>query len=344
MPPLVDAAKLREECPRFRILIVGRANAGKTTICQKMCNTTELPVVRNKDGDVIHIDPSGERGIHNIDDEITYEANPGFVFHDSRGFESGTVEELTLMNEFIKQRSEGTELRQRLHAIWYCLPLDDARPIQPVEINFFEHGTDPVPVILIFTKLDGLLIHAESEIREEADPSDDEVEDLTNIWTDTYVTKVEATIKATRHPPTAFVRLKNMHRPGANCGDLVEQTASSITDGRLQLLFVSVQTINIKICIEYAARQLVKKVSTINVTLCTHWSLVSLILLEHSFWCNGEDFNTPLQEAATHYKASSQPATIEKILAQKPLPWIGMDEEGQITWLFNFPRPEQLQA
>ena len=33
-----DAAAIRAECPQFRILIIGKANAGKTTILRKVCN------------------------------------------------------------------------------------------------------------------------------------------------------------------------------------------------------------------------------------------------------------------------------------------------------------------
>jgi GTP-binding protein EngB required for normal cell division len=47
---LEELLKLRQQCPRFRVLVIGRANAGKTTICQKMCNTTDPPVVRGQDG------------------------------------------------------------------------------------------------------------------------------------------------------------------------------------------------------------------------------------------------------------------------------------------------------
>jgi GTPase SAR1 family protein len=39
------AQRVRERCGRFRILIIGRANAGKTTILQKVCNTTEEPEI-----------------------------------------------------------------------------------------------------------------------------------------------------------------------------------------------------------------------------------------------------------------------------------------------------------
>ena len=35
---------------KFRVLIIGRANAGKTSILQKVCDTTESPVVYRKKG------------------------------------------------------------------------------------------------------------------------------------------------------------------------------------------------------------------------------------------------------------------------------------------------------
>jgi len=34
----LSAEEIRRECPRFRILIIGKANAGKTTILRKVCN------------------------------------------------------------------------------------------------------------------------------------------------------------------------------------------------------------------------------------------------------------------------------------------------------------------
>jgi len=37
--------KLRKKFKCFRILILGRANAGKTTILQKVCNTDEEPMI-----------------------------------------------------------------------------------------------------------------------------------------------------------------------------------------------------------------------------------------------------------------------------------------------------------
>ena len=36
-----DPHDLRATYTRFRILVIGRANAGKTTLLQRVCNTTE---------------------------------------------------------------------------------------------------------------------------------------------------------------------------------------------------------------------------------------------------------------------------------------------------------------
>lgn len=40
-----EAMKLRAKYTRFRILVIGRANAGKTTLLKRVCNTTEEPSI-----------------------------------------------------------------------------------------------------------------------------------------------------------------------------------------------------------------------------------------------------------------------------------------------------------
>jgi len=44
------AENLRNRTPHFRVLIIGRANAGKTTILQRVCNTMEQPKIFNEKG------------------------------------------------------------------------------------------------------------------------------------------------------------------------------------------------------------------------------------------------------------------------------------------------------
>jgi len=49
---------------------------------------------------------------------MVFRSNPGFIFHDSRGFEAGDVSELGIVKDFIKEYSAKKKLKDRLHAIW----------------------------------------------------------------------------------------------------------------------------------------------------------------------------------------------------------------------------------
>ena len=42
---------IRAKYTRFRILVIGRANAGKTTLLQRVCNTTEDPCIYDKNNE-----------------------------------------------------------------------------------------------------------------------------------------------------------------------------------------------------------------------------------------------------------------------------------------------------
>jgi septin family protein len=53
--------EIKEKCGKFRILIIGRANAGKTTILQRVCDTTEDPEIYNKDGEKVGCDSDQAR-------------------------------------------------------------------------------------------------------------------------------------------------------------------------------------------------------------------------------------------------------------------------------------------
>ena len=54
----LDAAQIRAECPQFRILIIGKANAGKTTILRKVCNAKPdaKPIIYDAEGKEVRQD------------------------------------------------------------------------------------------------------------------------------------------------------------------------------------------------------------------------------------------------------------------------------------------------
>ena len=96
-----------------------------------------------------------QRGQHDIYDELIFTKHDGYIFHDSRGFEAGSKDELETVQEFVKNKSGQKRLRDRLHAIWlvfswiyscqftrsrllfrYCVPMDNDRP--SLDLKCFE--------------------------------------------------------------------------------------------------------------------------------------------------------------------------------------------------------------
>jgi hypothetical protein len=62
-----------------------------------------------------------QRGLHDINDELIFSNHNGYIFHDSRGFEAGSKDELEIVQEFVKRKSQEKRLSDRLHAIWFVL-------------------------------------------------------------------------------------------------------------------------------------------------------------------------------------------------------------------------------
>ncbi|KAG9055297.1 hypothetical protein FS842_002550 [Serendipita sp. 407] len=250
-----EAERIRSKCGKFRILIIGRANAGKTTILQRVCNTTENPVVyvKGEEVDPSILASSSDRGGHDIENELVFNNNRGFCFHDSRGFEAGGAKELLKVKEFIEKRAKECEISDRLHAIWYCIPMDDSRPFTMAESQFFsECGTGDVPVIAIFTKFDALDNRAFNKLKKEGKSRRESRELATQrAVVDFEAIYLKMMYKYT-HPPKAHVYLRDMNMEGSKCGELMERTTSSLDDEVLQQLFVSTQRNNVEVCISYA--------------------------------------------------------------------------------------------
>ncbi|KAI6094728.1 hypothetical protein EV401DRAFT_1258400 [Pisolithus croceorrhizus] len=267
---------------RFRVLIIGRANAGKTTILQRVCKTTEVPQVRDKYGKKIgiHVQGSLERGEHDIENEIMFRSNPRYVFHDSRGFEAGRVDELKKVESFLEGRAKAPKLADRVHAIWlimaqacgmrfltfalnrYCIPMTDrARALTTAEDTFFSRcGTSDVPVIAVFSKMDGLDAVAYQQLRKEGknklDAKSMAPERAMKIFdSGDYVQH----LLAMKYPPLDHVCLREMDKENADCRGLIECTAAALKDETLEKLLVSTQQTNMGICITYAINRTLRR-------------------------------------------------------------------------------------
>ncbi|KIM77679.1 hypothetical protein PILCRDRAFT_76386 [Piloderma croceum F 1598] len=259
------AKKIREKAGRFRVLVIGRANAGKTTILQKVCNTTDQPEIFDSSGKNIKtsvITPTALRGIHNIENELVFRSNPGFIFHDSRGFEAGCTSELDTVNRFIAERSKEPQLSSQLHIIWqvigtlkYCIPMDDERPFTAAELSFFsECGTGSVPVVVLFTKFDALEDKAYGDLAKHY-PHEDAVAQAPARAVADFENQHLPRVYRLKYPPKGHVYLRDLNKAETDCRELTETIAAVLGDDNLRRLFVSMQKNNLQLCMEYAIKR-----------------------------------------------------------------------------------------
>ncbi|KAG6826372.1 hypothetical protein H0H92_016105, partial [Tricholoma furcatifolium] len=269
-----EGDKIRKRAGRFRVLIVGRANSGKTTILQRVCKSAKAPVIYGPGGFKIDIDkvlqPSAERGLHDIEDEMIFKSNPKFIFHDSRGFEAGVSSELSHVKKFLRERARKRKLKDRVHVVWYCIPLHDNRPVTAAERAFFDEcGTGHVPLIVLFTKLDALDDRSfEMLMKENPKMSHEEADERAPVRSQKiFEGMLEEGLKPifdSRYPPKGRVALRSMDQEEADCTKLLEVTAEALDDERLKLLLIATQQQSLKLCTAYGIRKLLARMESTN--------------------------------------------------------------------------------
>ncbi|KAI6151540.1 GTP-binding protein, partial [Pisolithus tinctorius] len=247
---------------RFRILVMGRANAGKTTILQRVCNTTDQPEIFNGEGQkaclwklMQHSVECIQRGYHNIEDELVFRSNPRFVFHDSCGFEAGGEGQFDMMKKFVMDRARTPKLNQRIHAIWFCIALTDIhRMVTAAEKKFFQEcDTGNVPVILLLTKADTLELEAIEQLEDQELTIDaTNVAALEKEILDRNIAKLKDWLNGFKFVPQHYLSLGGMHEEGGDCASLLKCTTNALTGEGLQELLISTQQTNLGLCIEFA--------------------------------------------------------------------------------------------
>lgn len=94
----------------IRILVCGNTGIGKSTLINAVFGVSgDDEITQTSDRD---------RGIHNVKVEITWPNRPDLIIHDSGGFEAGGVAEFEAIEEFLKQKSNFSDIDKRLHMIW----------------------------------------------------------------------------------------------------------------------------------------------------------------------------------------------------------------------------------
>ncbi|OAX30859.1 hypothetical protein K503DRAFT_704719, partial [Rhizopogon vinicolor AM-OR11-026] len=204
-----------------------------------------------------------QQGLHDIENAMVFDSNRGFIFHDSRGFEAGGESEFNEVKSFIVSCSKERDLREQIHAIWYCIPMDEeCRSFTAAEVKFFSQCDTGIPVIVLFTKFDALYDVEFAKLRSSGASRKDAKELAPKRAMESFVDGPQVRLlysKDNRRPPKCHVCLPDMDKDGANCGPLIESTVEALNDEVLTQLMISTQRTNLELCIKYAVeRQLPK--------------------------------------------------------------------------------------
>ncbi|KAJ7117056.1 hypothetical protein C8R44DRAFT_983340 [Mycena epipterygia] len=243
----------------FRVLILGRANAGKTTILERVAGAAISEAKVWRDGEILPdqiIKGQSERGLHNVEDEMCFHSRPGFVFHDSRGVEAGSAEELSTVQQFVETYSSATNVRRQLHAIWMCIPLDESRELFEGERAAFRWSRGAAPLVVIFTKRDGAVVKETSRIIDQLTKDQPEITVTRSIKKEarekadfevtTRVNELEGELRclSLADDAVAFLSTSGMEAQTVDtenaCQQLINLTEECLTGPRLKTLLSAV--------------------------------------------------------------------------------------------------------
>ncbi|KDQ07612.1 hypothetical protein BOTBODRAFT_59904 [Botryobasidium botryosum FD-172 SS1] len=145
------AGDVFEICPKFRVLVLGRAGVGKRTLMKRALGVETLQGTNSW------------RRVCSIGDEIVSPDNSRFVVHDSQRFEPGERKDFDIVKDFVDKRHLQTQLPEKLHAIWYCIktPRANGGVLEAGDEKFLGKKTSlevirGVPIIVVFTQYDTL--------------------------------------------------------------------------------------------------------------------------------------------------------------------------------------------
>ncbi|KAG6330428.1 hypothetical protein ID866_8663 [Astraeus odoratus] len=166
------------------------------------------------------------------------------------------------MKEFMFEGVSTPMLHERIHTIWFCIPMND-HPwlITSMEVKFFsECDTRGVPVIVLFTKADILHIIAIANLRDEGyhmGEAKARAADVAKQLETDLQESVSGELNQYKFAPKAYLSLERVNEKRSNnqLTKLITCTADALDNDFLQKLLISTQQANLAINIRQALQR-----------------------------------------------------------------------------------------
>ncbi|KAI6042243.1 hypothetical protein EDC04DRAFT_2892159 [Pisolithus marmoratus] len=144
--------ELIEQCPRFRVLVIGKSGVGKSSLINRIFGVETAKVATERPGEA------------DIEREFISPENNRLILHDSKGFEPGDGGNYETVKSFIEKRRKMPDIKDQLHAVWLCfqipIPTYGERLLEDAAESILNIRND-VPgntlTIVVFTKHDRLV-------------------------------------------------------------------------------------------------------------------------------------------------------------------------------------------